>query len=76
MDFFSNLMMNYPHYDKWEFNIVDEFDGRGRALFKTDSISIMNEIRLCDTYEERILHLDSLRSMVKKYLSSNLNLAA
>lgn len=55
---------------------MDEFDGRGRALFRTDSISIMNEIKLCDSYDERILHLDQLRDMIKRFLSSNLSLAA
>ena len=58
VDVFSSLVINYPNFDQWEFSIVDEIDGRGRALFKTDSINLMTEIRKCDTVDERYNYLD------------------
>lgn len=58
VEVFSSMVINYPHFDQWEFNIVDEIDGRGKALFKTDSINLMAEIRKCDKIDDRYRYLD------------------
>lgn len=54
-------MINYPNFDQWEFSIVDEIDGRGRALFKTDTINLMTEIRRCEKVDDRYRYLDQLK---------------
>lgn len=73
---FTNILLHNPEYNKWELNIVDEFHGRGKAVFRTELISVMNEIKLCETLEERFTYRDNLRDMIRRFLPSNLNIAA
>lgn len=76
VDIFSSMVINYPHFDQWEFNIVDEIDGRGKAQFKIDSINLMAEIRKCEKVDDRYRYLDQLKDQIKRFISSNINIAA
>ena len=75
-DVFANLLLEYPEVARWEFNIVDEFHGRGKANFRTDSIAIMTEIRNCFEIKDRLVYLEPLKEMIGRFLPSNLNPAS
>lgn len=72
---FTEILLRNPEFNKWEFNIVDEFHGRGKAVFRTELISIMNEVRICESYEDRIQYQDILRDLLRRFLPSNLNIS-